>query len=300
MENQIELVIPGRTRDLGGFSVKRILPFQSHRMVGPFVFFDHMGPAEFAPGTGLDVRPHPHINLATVTYLLEGRIIHRDSLGFEQAIEPGAINWMTAGHGITHSERSSPNDRAAGHKLHGIQCWVALPQEFEETEPSFVHHPAESLPAFSEQGVTIRLLVGKIFGKVSPVKTHSEILYLDAQIPAGKTLTVPAEGRDLAFYVIGGRVEISGSSVEPNSMVIGKSGSSLTILAEDKAQVIVLGGRPLSGDRIIWWNFVSSSRDRILRGISDWKEGRFPKIPSDNLEFIPLPNDPLPQGPAKP
>ena len=290
----LALIIPGREKDLGGFHVRRVLPYASHRMVGPFIFFDHMGPAEFPPGEGLTVRPHPHINLATVTYLFAGSILHRDSLGSEQLIEPGAINWMTAGRGIVHSERSHPEVRRRGGPLHGIQCWVALPEEKEEVEPDFTHHPATSIPEFTVGRARLRLLAGSAFERASPVKLHSDLIYVEARLPAGETLRFPAGHRDLAAYPISGRLRVNGEDLPATSMAIGHGGQDLLIEATEEAHLMIFGGEPLAGGRFIWWNFVSSSRDRIVSAREDWREGRFPKIPGDDEEFIPLPDDPLP------
>lgn len=294
----LALIIPGREKDLGGFHVRRVLPYASHRMVGPFIFFDHMGPAEFAPGQGLDVRPHPHINLATVTYLFQGSILHRDSLGSEQLIEPGAINWMTAGRGIVHSERSHPEVRRQGGPLHGIQCWVALPREKEEVEPDFTHHPAHTIPEFTEQGARLRLLAGSAFGFRSPVELHSDLIYVEARMPAGGRLRFPARARNLAAYPISGHLRVNGAELPATSMAIGHAGQDLEIEATEDAHFMIFGGEPLEGARLIWWNFVSSSRERILSAREEWRDGRFPKIPGDDQEFIPLPDDPLP--PANP
>lgn len=289
MMQKLKMVITPRDRDLGGFRVKRILPFAAHRMVGPFIFLDHMGPAEFAPGQGMDVRPHPHINLATVTYLFEGAIMHRDSLGYEQLIEPGAINWMTAGKGIVHSERSPQNLRDAGFKLHGLQCWVALPSSAEEIEPTFTHHPAKTLPEFKNGEAKIKLLIGTLFGQKSPVKTESDVLYADVHLPANSVLEIPAEGRDLAVYALEGEIKVNGEDLSAGSMAVTQSGDSLKIQAQIFSRLMILGGKPLEGERHIFWNFVSSSKERIERAKQDWREQKFPKIPGDDSEFIPLP-----------
>lgn len=287
--SNLELVITPRDRDLGGFHVRRILPYAHHRMVGPFIFLDHMGPVDFAPGEGMDVRPHPHINLATVTYLFEGSIFHRDSLGSAQLIEPGAINWMTAGKGIVHSERSPQDARAAGAKLHGLQCWVALPQESEESEPTFVHHPADTLPEFEAQGAKIKLLVGSLFGQKSPVQTKSDVLYADVHFPPGVYLELASEGRDLAVYALEGDLSVNGEKIATGAMAVAKSGDDLKIQAQNFSRAMILGGMPLPGERHIFWNFVSSSKERIERAKQDWRERVFPKIPGDDREFIPLP-----------
>jgi redox-sensitive bicupin YhaK (pirin superfamily) len=293
----LSLVVPGRAKDLGGFEVRRVLPYATHRMVGPFIFFDHMGPADFPPGRGIDVRPHPHINLATVTYLFRGGILHRDSLGSEQLIEPGAINWMTAGRGIVHSERAPAEARAKGSHLHGIQLWVALPKEHEEAEPAFTHHPANTLPSFREQDADLRLLVGTAFGRASPELGHSDLLYVEAKIGRGGKLRVPAGKRDLAAYVVSGEALVNGEKIVATSMAIGTSGGDLEIEAAADAHLMLFGGEPFPEERLIWWNFVARTRERIEKAQADWREGRFPKIPGDDQEFIPLPDDPLPRNP---
>jgi redox-sensitive bicupin YhaK (pirin superfamily) len=270
-------VIEPRARDLGGFSVRRVLPAPMHRTVGPFIFFDEMGPADFAPGHGMDVRPHPHINLATVTYLFEGEIFHRDSLGTAQSIHPGAINWMTAGQGITHSERTPPEVRAAGGLTHGLQLWVALPVESEEVAPSFHHYPAELLPRVERPGLRARVLVGSALGVTSPVATHSPIIYIDAELEAGAELELPAAA-ELAVYAID----------EPRRMVLLEPGQR-SLRADSATRLVVIGGEPV-GPRFIEWNFVSSSRERIEQAKRDWRERRFPLVPGDEQEFIPLPD----------
>ncbi len=298
-DSKVEMVITSRERDLGGFTVRRILPYASHRMVGPFIFFDHMGPAEFPPGHGIDVRPHPHINLATVTFLFEGRIHHRDSLGSDQPIEPGAINWMTAGRGIVHSERTPEPERSRGSKMEGIQLWVALPKEAEEVEPSFKHHPKETLPEFEINGVKLKLLLGSAFGRKSPVALHSDLFYVEARMPKGSRLELESEGRDCAVYVAKGRTHVEEKEVGECSMAIGRNGASLSIKADEDSRVMLLGGSPL-GERKIFWNFVSSSAERIAEAKAEWKKGprpesaRFQPIPGDDREFIPLPEEPPP------
>lgn len=294
MSGEIELVILPRERDLGGFSVRRILPFASHRMVGPFIFFDHMGPARFQAGQGMDVRPHPHIGLATVTYLFEGKIHHRDSLGSDQMIEPGAINWMTAGRGIVHSERTPQDLRQQGAAMNGIQCWVALPEEHEDTAPSFVHHPASSLPEFQRGAVQLKLLLGSAYQFQSPVRTHSDLFYLEAKIPEGETLDFPTEGREAAVYVVDGALEVNAQSVGSLAMAVAARGADLRLKAQKSSRVMILGGAPV-GERFIFWNFVSSSKAKLEMAKMDWQKGpqpqhpRFQTIPGDDQEFIPLP-----------
>ncbi len=287
--DEVTTIIEGRSRDLGGFSVRRILPSSSHRLVGPFIFFDEMGPATMPPGQGIDVRPHPHINLATVTYLFEGELVHRDSLGSHQVIRPGAINWMTAGRGIVHSERSGDDERARESRLHGIQLWVALPSEHEETEPAFHHHPADTIPALEREGVKLRVLVGSAYGVSSPVRTLSPLFYVEALMPAGSALTLPSELRERAAYVVQGAVQCGRERIETGRMVVFSPGSTPRLKAETDARVMLIGGAPVDGKRYIWWNFISSRQERIERAKQDWKEGRFPPVPGDEEEFIPLP-----------
>ena len=286
----IATVIDARPRDLGGFTVWRVLPSEARRLVGPFVFFDHMGPADLAPGQGLDVRPHPHIGLATVTYLFDGEIVHRDSLGSHQPIRPGDINWMTAGRGIVHSERTGAEARRAGSRLHGLQLWVALPLEHEETEPAFHHHSAGSLPSLELSGARIRILAGSAYGEKSPVKTFSPLFYAEAALPAGCDLAVPSEHEQRAAYVVDGAVTCGNERAERSRMLVFAKGAKATLHATVEARIVLLGGAPLQGERHIWWNFVSSSKERIERAKYDWKEGRFPRVPSDEAEFIPLPD----------
>ena len=282
------VAIAPRLRDLGGFSVRRVLPAPFHRMVGPFIFFDQMGPADFAPGGGIDVRPHPHIGLATVTYLFEGEILHRDSLGSQQAIRPGAINWMTAGRGIVHSERTAPEVRAAGHRLHGLQIWVALPRAAEEAEPSFHHHPADSLPVLSGGGLEARVLVGSALGVSSPVPTASPMAYVDAALAPGATLPLDAGFSERAVYLVEGGARLGGDSFAAGQMVLLASGDR-ALVAEGPCRLVLIAGEPVDGPRFIEWNFVSSSRERIEQAKRDWRERRFPLVPGDDKEFIPLP-----------
>lgn len=299
MASKIEMIISARERDLGGFTVRRILPFASHRMVGPFIFFDHMGPADFAPGHGMDVRPHPHLNLATVTYLFEGKIQHRDSLGSNQFIEPGAVNWMTAGRGIVHSERTPADERRRGARMNGIQLWVALPDEHEEIEPSFSHHPKETLPEFMVGPARLKLLLGRLFGRQSPVPVHSNLFYAEVRLEAGDRLDLPVEGREAAVYVVDGHIHITGEDVNSTEMAIGKDGEDLPIEALSSTRLMVIGGEPV-GERIIYWNFVSSSAERMEEAKQLWAKGpgptseneRFRPIPGDDREFIPLPVEP--------
>jgi redox-sensitive bicupin YhaK (pirin superfamily) len=286
--NSLETIVVPHSRDLGGFSVKRVLPAVERRMVGPFVFFDQMGPAMFDPGTGIDVRPHPHIGLATVTYLFEGEILHRDTLGSVQAIRPGEINWMTAGRGIAHSERTGPETRAAGGRLAGIQSWIALPKDDEETDPGFAHHGAATLPIVAGEGKRVRLLLGAAFGARSPVRTFSETLYADVALDEGARLEVPGEPEERALYLVEGTIAIAGEEFAPGRLLVLRPATEIVIAARSAARLMLLGGAPLDGPRHVWWNFVSSSRDRIEQAKADWQAGRFPAVPGDS-EFIPLP-----------
>ena len=287
MRSPVELVIEPRPRDLGGFEVRRVLPYVKRRMVGPFVFLDHIGPATFAPGTGVDVRPHPHIGLATVTYLFEGEMMHRDSVGAVQNIMPGDVNWMTAGRGIVHSERTAPETRARGFAMHGIQAWVALPAEAEETEPSFHHHGKDSLPMFDMDGVTLRLIAGTAYGRESPVKTYSPTFYLDAAMQAGSVLPLTGEHDERAIYIAEGEVEVGGDCHEGGRMLVFAPGAEVTIRALAGSRLMLLGGANI-GERHIWWNLVSSRPERIKQAKADWKERRFPPVPGET-EFTPLP-----------
>ncbi|MEN3974169.1 pirin family protein [Emcibacter sp. SYSU 3D8] len=287
MPSPVELVIEPRPRDLGGFEVRRVLPFVTRRMVGPFVFLDHIGPAVFAPGTGVDVRPHPHIGLATVTYLFEGEMMHRDSVGAVQNIMPGDVNWMTAGRGIVHSERTAPEARARGFAMHGIQAWVALPVEDEETEPSFHHHGKDSLPMIEHDGVSLRLIAGSAYGKTSPVKTYSPTFYLDAVMAAGSTLPLTGEHKERAAYIAEGTIDVAGEAYESGRMLVFAPDTEVTLRAQSDARLMLLGGANI-GKRHIWWNLVSSRPERIEQAKAAWKEQRFPPVPGET-EFTPLP-----------
>ncbi|MFZ6875108.1 pirin family protein [Undibacterium sp. Di27W] len=284
----ISLTIPARSKDLGGFTVGRILPFAKRHLVGPFIFLDHMGPAQFEAGQGMDVRPHPHIGLATVTYLFEGGMYHRDSLGSQQEILAGDVNWMTAGRGITHSERNSPEQRAQTRTTHGLQSWVALPKEFEEIEPEFHHHAADSLPAFIINNVALKLIAGSAYGHTAPVKIFSPLFYVEAKMPAGTQLQVPAEYAERALYLISGDVHVEGETIAERTMPVFAEGADVTITATSDAHLVLLGGATLPEQRYIYWNFVSTSEARIEQAKNDWKNGRFAKVPGDD-EFIPLP-----------
>jgi redox-sensitive bicupin YhaK (pirin superfamily) len=284
----LDIVIIPRVRDLGGFEVRRVLPAGERRMIGPFIFFDQLGPITFKAGTGIDVRPHPHIGLATITYLFEGEIQHRDSLGNVQAIKPGEVNWMTAGRGIVHSERTPEDLRMAPSPVFGIQAWVALPRAKEEAEPHFVHHGAGSLPIIESKGSRVRLMVGSLMGQRSPVATFSEMVYADATLAAGARLTFPAEHEERAIYVVKGVVDLSSRSFGASQLLVLKRGVEAVVTAPQGGRLLLLGGAPIDGPRHIWWNFVSSSPKRIEQAKADWKAGKFPPVPHET-EFIPLP-----------
>lgn len=285
----IEAVIDARPRDLGGFAVGRVLPSTARRLVGPFAFFDHMGPADFAPGHGVDVRPHPHIGLATVTYLFEGEIVHRDSIGSHQPIRPGDVNWMTAGRGIAHSERTGAEFRRTGSRLHGLQLWVALPSAQEETEPEFHHHPAATLPSLAVAGAHVRVLAGNAYGATSPVKVFSPLFYTDIAMPAGCKLPLPPDHQERAAYVVEGAVSCGDARAERGQILIFARGAEIVLHAAVAARIAVIGGAALDGPRHIWWNFVSSRRERIEQAKADWKAGGFGTVVGDDKEFIPLP-----------
>ncbi len=285
----VETVLAGKERDLGdGFVVERVLPQIARRTVGPFVFFDRFGPTDFAPGSGSDVRPHPHIGLSTLTYLLSGEILHRDSLGVVQAIRPGAVNWMTAGRGIAHSERTPPAVRAAGSRIFGAQMWVGLPQKDEEIAPSFVHHEPAELPLVAGDGTTLRVVAGTLAGARSPVPVYSPLFFADAELAAGARLALPPEHPERAVYPISGRITIGGQPAETGKLHVLGGAGALVIESAEPGRVLMFGGAPLDGPRHMWWNFVSSRRERIEQAKADWKGGRFARIPGET-EFIPLP-----------
>ena len=286
-----ELVIEARQRDVGGFFVRRVLPTAERMLVGPFIFYDHLCRVDFAPGQGLDVRPHPHIGLATVTFLFEGAFLHRDSLGYAQLIEPGAVNWMISGRGIAHSERTPPELRASGGPLHGIQCWVALPLEHEEIEPSFTHHPASTIPRLSQPGVELTVIAGTAYGKESPVRVLSPTLYVHAQLAAGASLVVDDQHNERAVYVASGRLSLGegGPEYGEGTLLVLPAGARVEITSAAGARAMLLGGAPLAGARHIFWNFVSSSKERLEKAKHDWQAGLFGKVVGDEHEFIPLP-----------
>ena len=285
----IEAVIVPPSRDLGGFEIRRALPTSQRQMVGPFIFFDHIGPAEFLVGNGIDVRPHPHIGIATVTYLYEGEIVHRDNLGFHQTIRPGEVNWMTAGRGISHSERTPGDLRASGSKIFGMQTWVALPKSVEEVDPEFTHHTVDELPVIEDGGAQVRLIVGSLFGKRSPAKTFSEMFYADVSLKPGARIPLDASYEERSVYVLDGEIEIAGDVFGPGRLLVFRPGDQLTIAARTPARITLQGGEPMDGPRYLWWNFVSSSQERIEQAKADWKAKRFGMIPGDEIEFIPLP-----------
>jgi redox-sensitive bicupin YhaK (pirin superfamily) len=283
-------VLEGRPRDLGGFGVRRVLPAGGLQTVGPFIFFDHMGPAVFAAGSGVDVRPHPHIGLATVTYLFAGEFMHRDSLGSAQLIRPGDVNWMVAGSGIVHSERTPAEARHAigGAAIHGIQTWVALPQSHEACAPAFEHHHAQALPEIRHEGAVLRLIAGEAWERRAPASVFSPMFYLDGSLEAGATVDLPDGYAERAAYVAEGEIDAGGTRHGVGRMIVFAPGESTSIRALVVSRVMLLGGAPLDGPRYIWWNFVSSSRDRIEQAKRDWRDGRFAPVPGDD-ERIPLP-----------
>jgi len=281
-------VVAARGRDLGGFEVRRVLPWGGGRMVGPFIFLDQMGPVAFAPGQGIDVRPHPHIGLATVTYLFEGELVHRDSLGVVQTIRPGDVNWMTAGRGIVHSERTGPEMRASGQRMYGLQSWVALPGEYEEAEPAFDHTAAAKLPEQNKNGAKLRVIAGRAFGLASPVRVFSEMFYVDVVMSKGAALYLPDEYAERAAYVLQGTVAAEQREFGAGTLLIFTAESRAQLVAKDASRVALLGGAPLEDQRHIWWNFVSSSRERIELAKRQWAQGVFPQVPGET-EFIPLP-----------
>jgi redox-sensitive bicupin YhaK (pirin superfamily) len=283
------LLIPPRVHDLGGgFTVKRLIPHAQARSVGPFVFLDHIGPAVLGEGNDLEVRPHPHIGLATVTYLWEGAIMHRDSLGYAQEIAPGDVNWMTAGRGIVHSERTPERLKGVRHAMHGLQTWVALPREHEETEPAFAHHPKSTLPVVELPGARMIVVAGHAFGERSPVAVLVDTLYVSIELQAGCSLSIPAEHAERALYPVEGDLELNGEPLPADHLALLEPGNEPLLRARTDARVMLLGGAPLDGHRHIWWNFVSSSRERIEQAKTDWREGRLGQVPGET-ESIPLP-----------
>lgn len=297
----LDLVIEARRKSLGdGLEVGRVLPFARRRMVGPFIFLDHMGPADFQIGQGVNVRPHPHIGLSTVTYLFDGEIMHRDNLGYAQAILPGEVNWMTAGRGIVHSERSDPSIRSRGGLMHGMQAWVALPEENEEIAPGFVHHEQGDLPVTEGRGVWARLIAGSAFGLSNNVKAQSPIFYLHVELASGASVAMPADYSERAAYIVRGQIEHEGQFYTAGHMLVFAKGGEPVVSAKDgPARIMLLGGEPV-GPRFIWWNLVSSQRERIEQAKADWKAGRMALPPGDDKEFIPLPENLPLAGPTDP
>lgn len=289
MNSSGHIGIEARKHDLGGgFIVRRMLPAVQRRTVGPFVFLDHIGPVDLAPGQAVDVRPHPHIGLSTMTYLFDGVFTHRDSLGVVQDIRPGAVNWMTAGRGVVHSERTPEPERSAGHRVHGVQFWVGLPNKDAEIEPAFSHHAADQLPEWGDEKVRIRLVAGEALGRHSPVPVYSRLFCLDVELQDGGSLEIPDEHAERAVLVVDGQIELDGDLLAVHDMLVLEPGKTVEIAARTRARLIVLGGDPLDGPRRVWWNFVASDQERIDQAKADWKAGRMGEVPGET-EFIPLP-----------
>ena len=286
----VEMVIIPRTGDIGNFEVHRALPFRNKRMVGPFIFWDQVGPGEFLTGQGVDVRPHPHIGLSTVTYLFDGTMDHKDSLGNDMRIVPGDVNLMTAGSGIVHSERTGQDIRESPSKLYGIQSWLAQPQKFENDSPEFDHTAANELPTFGKNGLNGRVILGDFQGTKSPVKTQWDTLYVDLELADGIKLQIPSTTEERALYVLNGRIEIGGVAYDPQQMLVLRPGDEVIVKALSPVRMMLLGGAAMDGPRYIFWNFVSSSRERLEQAKEDWRDGSFPAIPGDDKEFIPLPD----------
>lgn len=282
-------VLEARKRSIGSFEVRRVLPEMTHRSVGPFIFVDEMGPLDFAAGAQMDVLPHPHIGLATVTYLFEGEVVHRDSLGSQQIIRPGDVNWMTAGRGIVHSERMTEDAHRKGGRLHGLQVWVALPREHEQVEPMFHHHPASSLPERMIDGVQVRLLAGDAFDMQSPVSLLSPLFYAAVAMPGGARLALPTEHEERAAYIVSGALRCGDARAQAGSMLVFTKGAKAMLDAEGATQLVLLGGAPLEHKLHMVWNFVSSDRARVEQAVADWKARRFPLVPGDEVEFVPMP-----------
>ncbi|MBA2918835.1 hypothetical protein GON01_13110 [Sphingomonas sp. MAH-20] len=293
MTDLFTLTITPTTHDLGGFKVRRTLPSKPRTMVGPFIFVDQFGPAQLAPGDGMDVRPHPHINLATVTYLFGGAIDHRDSLGTCARIEPGAVNLMTAGRGIVHSERSPASERQGGAIMSGMQTWLALPDGREEIDPAFEHVAADQLPSIEGDGITARVIMGSLWGRTAPTTCYAETIYADIRLNTGASVPIDAGADERAVLIALGDASLDGEPLELYTLYILKPGVPMTLRSEGGARVMLLGGEAFATPRHVWWNFVSSSRDRINQAKHDWKGGRFPSVPGDKEEFIPLPEVPI-------
>jgi redox-sensitive bicupin YhaK (pirin superfamily) len=285
----VATIIQPRPRDIGNFQVRRVLPAAAQRRIGPFVFFDEMGPAQLAAGQAMDVRPHPHIGLSTLTWLFEGEILHRDSLGYVQPIRPGEVNWMTAGRGIVHSERTPDHLRGQAHSMHGIQCWVALPDGEEDIAPQFQHYPGAEIPSRSLPGVTIQLVAGSGWGMHSPVQVHSKLCFAQVDMQAGRQLELADNFPERGVYIVAGQVEVADENYAPGRMLILESGVD-SLRSSSDARMIIVAGEPLASDRILYWNFVARQRERIEQAKQDWREGRFDPVPGDD-ESIPLPVD---------
>lgn len=285
----VDLIVVPRSVDLGEMTVRRALPSMERQMVGPFIFFDQMGPAEFLTNQGIDVRPHPHINLSTLTYLLDGEILHRDSLGTEMAIRPGALNWMKAGRGIVHSERTSDEKKRNGQRLFGLQTWMALPRDQEESDPEFIHHAETELPIVTGEGIDARVIAGSLLGETSPLNTTSATLYADVQLQTNAVFPLDATYDERAVYVLSGAIGIGQDTFESGQLVMLKRGVEITINAQQASRFMVFGGEPMEGPRYIWWNFVSSRLERIEQAKEEWSRGQFDSVPGDEEEFIPLP-----------
>ena len=285
----IELMAVPNSKDIGGFEVRRALPSAQRQMVGPFIFFDQMGPAEFLTGSGIDVRPHPHIGLGTVTYLFDGQIRHRDSLGTEMVIVPGDVNLMTAGRGIVHSERTPEEMRASAMGMHGLQTWLALPERLEETDPAFAHTTAADLPELEGEGAHARVVMGSFYGATSPVRQYHDTLYVDLRLEAGAAVTIPADAEERALYTLEGEITVSGDTFPPDRLLVLRPGDVIDVRSAGGARFMLFGGASMGSRRYIWWNFVSSSRERIEQAKEEWKTGRFDIVPGDEEEFIPLP-----------
>jgi redox-sensitive bicupin YhaK (pirin superfamily) len=288
----IDVVVVPRSVDLSdGFSVRRALPHSTRRTVGPFVFFDHFGPAEFKAGEGLDVRPHPHIGLSTLTYLYDGEIIHRDTLGVKAAIRPGEVNWMTAGRGIVHSERTALERRGGGEPIHGLQFWLGMPSAAEESDPRFAHLGSDELPIVDSEGKHVRLIAGSLFGAHSPLATTSDTVFADVSLEAGATMPLDTDYEERGIYIVKGEIDIAGDVFGAGRLLVFRPGDRITLKAVTAARVAVIGGAPLDGKRFVWWNFVSSRKERIDQAREEWKQGRFGKVPGDEIEFIPAPEN---------
>jgi len=286
----LDVVVVPRSVDLSdGFSVRRALPHSTRRTVGPFVFFDHFGPAEFKTGEGLDVRPHPHIGLSTLTYLYDGEVIHRDTLGVKAAIRPGEVNWMTAGRGIVHSERTALERRTGHEPIHGLQFWLGMPSKDEESDPRFAHLGSDELPIVDGEGKHVRLIAGSLFGVTSPLATTSQTLFADVTLDAGSTLPLDADYEERGVYIVSGEIDVAGDKFAAGRLLVFRPGDRITLKAVTPARVALIGGAALDGPRHVWWNFVSSRKERIEQAKNEWAQGRFGKVPGDEIEFIPLP-----------